>query len=139
MDHEEKETKPKLLDVVIVIGLLGAGLSLLAVFAGSFMHLLGLQYDTPKSFILYFIVASVLAYLLNIGFVLMYGMILATTNLKNKLNQNLWHWSLVLLDTLASMISFSVVDHFMPSVSANFLSILVISILFALFDKKKEN
>lgn len=134
----QEEHKPNLLDAVIVIGLLLAGLSLLAVFAGSFMHLLGLQYDTPKSFILYFIASSVVAYLLNIGFVLLYGLLIATTDIKDNLNQNIWRRSLVLFDVLSSIVGFTVMDHFMPSVSANFRSILVISVLFALFDKKKE-
>lgn len=138
MDHEGKENKPKLIDVVIVIGLMLAALSLLAVFAGSFMHLLGLQYDTPKSFILYFIIASLAAYLLNIGFALIYGLLIASTGVKDKLNRTIWHWSLVVLDTLSSIVGFMVVDDLMPSVSASFLSILVISILFALFDKKNK-
>lgn len=137
MDHEEKEHKPKFIDAVIVISLLLVGLSLLAVFAGSFMHLLGLQYDTPKSFILYFIIASLVAYLLNIGFALIYGLVLTATGLKDKLNRTLWLGSLIFLDALSSIIGFSVVDYFMPSISANFLSILVISIFFSLFDKKK--
>lgn len=138
MDHEGKENKPKLIDAVIVIGLMLAALSLLAVFAGSFMHLLGLQYDTPKSFILYFIIASLAAYLLNIGFALIYGLLIASTGVKDKLNRTIWHWSLVVLDTLSSIVGFMVVDDLMPSISASFLSILVISILFALFDKKNK-
>ncbi len=60
MNHEENEKQTKLIDIVIAIGLLLAGLSLLSVFAGSFMHLLGLQYESAKSFMLYFIIASIL-------------------------------------------------------------------------------
>ncbi len=137
MNHEENEKQTKLIDIVIAIGLLLAGLSLLSVFAGSFMHLLGLQYESAKSFMLYFIIASILGYLLNIGFGLIYGLLIATTDIKNKLNRKIWRWSLVFLDAIASILGFTVVDHLMPSVSASFLSILVISILFALFDKKK--
>lgn len=138
MEHEEKDNKPKLIDFIIVFGLLLIGLSLLAVFAGSLMHLLGLQYDTPKSFILYFILASVVAYLLNIGFVLIYSLLIATIGIKDKMSRNLWRWSCILLDVLSSIIGFTVLDHLMPSVSANFLSMLVISVLFALFDQKKR-
>ena len=139
MEHEEKDNKPKPIDFIIVFGLLLIGLSLLAVFAGSLMHLLGLQYDTPKSFILYFILASVVAYLLNIGFILIYSLVIAAAGIKDKMSRNLWRWSFILLGVLSSIIGFTVMDHFMPSVSANFLSILVISVLFALFEKKKEH
>lgn len=48
----------------------------------------------------------------------------------------------VLLDTIATFYGFYIVDYFMPSVSANTISLIVLALVFALFGisdiKKKE-
>ena len=49
----------------------------------------------------------------------------------------------VLLDTITTFFGFYIVDYFMPSVSANTISLIVLALVFALFGisdvKKKES
>lgn len=128
----------KTVDIVIAFCLILAGLSVLSVLASSVMNMLGLHYTSLKSFILYFIIASVVSYILNIVLGALYGTFLATTGIGNKLNGKMWRFSLILLDILSSVIGFMVVDFLMLSVSASFISILIISVIFAVLSIRKD-
>lgn len=102
------------------------------------MRVFGLKYNGFKHFILYFILSSVLAYGLNLFFVVVYGMLLKIIGLEDKINREGWRWSLLLLDAASSMVGFMIVDAYMRSVSASFVSVLLLSSFFAWFDRKKE-
>lgn len=139
MDFKNHNGQKKLLDVLIVIGLLMAGVSILALVAGPILHLLGLQYASVGQLVLYFLIASVVSYLLNLLFAVLYALFLAVTGLKDRLNKTCWLWSLVALDALSTFVGFAMIDSYMESVSASLLAVWTLAIVFALLDKKKEH
>ena len=124
----------------IITFILGALLIIvvLAIFSGAIMRLLGFEYESVGGFILYFIIASVVSYPINL---IAGALPKALLNL-DRITGEIAVCMYVLLDTIATFYGFYIVDYFMPSVSANTISLIVLALVFALFGisdiKKKE-
>lgn len=109
------------------------------------MHILGLQYESMGSLILFFVVASVIGFILNLAVNIIVGLFYALTvtnlGLEAKMSEATQTAALVMLDTLSSIAAFKMVDACMESVSAGSVSVVTVSILFALltaFGHEKE-
>lgn len=113
-------------------------LAIIAIFSGAIMRLLGFEYESVGGFILYFIIASVVSYPINL---IAGALPKALLNL-DRITGEIAVCMYVLLDTIATFYGFYIVDYFMPSVSANTISLIVLALVFALFGisdiKKKE-
>ena len=103
------------------------------------MRLLGFEYESVSGFILYFIIASIVSYPMN----LVAGAFPKALLNLDRITREMAVCMYVLLDTITTFFGFYIVDYFMPSVSANTISLIVLALVFALFGisdvKKKES
>ena len=103
------------------------------------MRLLGFEYESVGGFILYFIIAAIVSYPMN----LVAGAFPKALLNLDRITREMAVCMYVLLDTITTFFGFYIVDYFMPSVSANTISLIVLALVFALFGisdvKKKES
>ena len=138
MDNNRNKEREKIITFILGALLIIVVLAIIAIFSGAIMRLLGFEYESVGGFILYFIIASVVSYPINL---IAGALPKALLNL-DRITREIAVCMYVLLDTIATFYGFYVVDYFMPSVSANTISLTVLALVFALFGisdiKKKE-
>ena len=138
MDNNSNKEREKIITFILGALLIIVVLAIIAIFSGAIMRLLGFEYESVGGFILYFIIASVVSYPINI---IAGALPKALLNL-DRITREIAVCMYVLLDTIATFYGFYIVDYFMPSVSANTISLTVLALVFALFGisdiKKKE-
>ena len=129
MDSNNNKKPGKIGIFIVGTALIIAVLSVIAIFSSQIMRLLGFEYDNFGSFILYFIVASIVSYPMNlIGGALPKALL----NL-DRITRGMAVCLYVLLDTITTYFGFYIVDQFIPSVSSNMISLVVLALVFALF------
>ena len=137
MDNNSNKEREKIITFIWGALLIIVVLAIIAIFSGAIMRLLGFEYESV-GFILYFIIASVVSYPINL---IAGALPKALLNL-DRITREIAVCMYVLLDTIATFYGFYIVDYFMPSVSANTISLTVLALVFALFGisdiKKKE-
>ena len=138
MDNNSNKEREKIITFILGALLIIVVLAIIAIFSGAIMRLLGFEYESVGGFILYFIIASVVSYPINL---IAGALPKALLNL-DRITREIAVCMYVLLDTIATFYGFYIVDYFMPSVSANTISLTVLALGFALFGisdiKKKE-
>ena len=138
MDNNSNKEREKIITFILGAFLIIVVLAIIAIFSGAIMRLLGFEYESVGGFILYFIIASVVSYPINL---IAGALPKALLNL-DRITREIAVCMYVLLDTIATFYGFYIVDYFMPSVSANTISLTVLALVFALFGisdiKKKE-
>ena len=138
MDNNSNKEREKIITFILGALLIIVVLAIIAIFSGAIMRLLGFEYESVRGFILYFIIASVVSYPINL---IAGALPKALLNL-DRITREIAVCMYVLLDTIATFYGFYIVDYFMPSVSANTISLTVLALVFALFGisdiKKKE-
>ena len=138
MDNNSNKEREKIITFIWGALLIIVVLAIIAIFSGAIMRLLGFEYESVGGFILYFIIASVVSYPINL---IAGALPKALLNL-DRITREIAVCMYVLLDTIATFYGFYIVDYFMPSVSANTISLIVLALVFALFGisdiKKKE-
>ena len=138
MDNNSNKEREKIITFILGALLIVVVLAIIAIFSGAIMRLLGFEYESVGGFILYFIIASVVSYPINL---IAGALPKALLNL-DRITREIAVCMYVLLDTIATFYGFYIVDYFMPSVSANTISLTVLALVFALFGisdiKKKE-
>ena len=138
MDNNSNKKREKIITFILGALLIIIVLAIIAIFSGAIMRLLGFEYESVGGFILYFIIASVVSYPINL---IAGALPKALLNL-DRITREIAVCMYVLLDTIATFYGFYIVDYFMPSVSANTISLIVLALVFALFGisdiKKKE-
>ena len=138
MDNNSNKKREKIITFIFGALLIIIVLAIIAIFSGAIMRLLGFEYESVGGFILYFIIASVVSYPINL---IAGALPKALLNL-DRITMEIAVCMYVLLDTIATFYGFYIVDYFMPSVSANTISLIVLALVFALFGisdiKKKE-
>ena len=139
MDNNSNKEREKIITFILGALLIIIVLAIIAIFSGAIMRLLGFEYESVGGFILYFIIASVVSYPINL---IAGALPKALLNL-DRITREIAVCMYVLLDTIATFYGFYIVDYFMPSVSANTISLIVLALVFALFGisdvKKKES
>ena len=139
MDNNSNKEREKIITFILGALLIIVVLAIIAIFSGAIMRLLGFEYESVGGFILYFIIASVVSYPINL---IAGALPKALLNL-DRITREIAVCMYVLLDTIATFYGFYIVDYFMPSVSANTISLTVLALVFALFGisdvKKKES
>ena len=129
MDNNSNKKQEKIITFIFGALLIIIVLAIIAIFSGAIMRLLGFEYESVGGFILYFIIASVVSYPINL---IAGALPKALLNL-DRITREIAVCMYVLLDTIATFYGFYIVDYFMPSVSANTISLIVLALVFARF------
>lgn len=106
-------------------------LSIIALISGSIMKIFGFQYESIGSIILFFIIATIMSFPLN----LIAGAFPKALLKLGKINRQTAFIIYLILDTIATSFGLLVVDYYMPTLSATNISIIIISLLFAFMGK----
>lgn len=113
----------------IICGTIFIGmLSIIALVSGTIMKLLGFQYESIGSIILFFIIATIMSFPLN----LVAGALPKALYELERLSKPYAFILYLTLDTIATSFGLKIVDYYMSSVSATTISIVIISFLLAL-------
>lgn len=123
-----KKNKEKLITFIICGTIFIAALSVIALFSGAIMRLFGFQYHSVGSIILFFVIATIVSYPINL---IAGGFPKALYKLKwiSKKSTIVLY---LILDTIATCFGLMIVDYCMSTIFASDLSILVISFILAL-------
>ena len=123
IDNREK------MKTFIICGMIFMGmLSIIALVCGAIMRFLGFQYESPGSIVLFFTIATVISYPLN----LVAGALPKALYELKRISKLCALVLYLILDTTATSLGLTAVDNCMSSVSATTISIVIISFLLAL-------
>lgn len=129
---ELKEIFEKLKDKIVTFLLCGTlliiVLSIIALLSGTVMRIFGFEYQSTGSIILFFIIATILSYPLSLLAEALPKALLSLGRLSLQAAKLLY----IVLDTFVTFWGLKITDYYMQSVSAKDISILVISLIFAL-------
>lgn len=129
MKEKLKNKVASALAIGILFGGILAVISVIAIFGGGIMRLLGFTYQSVGNIILYFIIFGVVGFPAEI---LAKAFPRALLSL-GKLNKRQAKFLFVMLDTAATAFVMGIVDFFMDSVSATVPSVLAVAFLLALW------
>ena len=129
----------KILEPIIGYGIvfivLIAVISVIAILGGGIMRLFGFEYTSVKSIIIFFTIVTIVGFPIETLALSFPKALLSLDKKTIKLAKILF----VILDTLSTMLTMSLIDYFMGSVSASDISIFVISFIIALLSMKDLN
>ncbi len=129
----------KILEPIIGYGIvfivLIAVISVIAILGGGIMRLFGFEYTSVKSIIIFFTIVTIVGFPIETLALSFLKALLSLDKITIKLAKILF----VILDTLSTMLTMSLIDYFMGSVSASDISIFVISFIIALLSMKDLN
>ena len=129
----------KILEPIIGYGIvfivLIAVISVIAILGGGIMRLFGFEYTSVKSNIIFFTIVTIVGFPIETLALSFPKALLSLDKITIKLAKILF----VILDTLSTMLTMSLIDYFMGSVSASDISIFVISFIIALLSMKDLN
>ena len=103
------------------------------------MKIFGFEYESIGSIILFFVIATIISYPFSLIAEVLPKVVLSFGKLPKQMAILLY----IILDTFATFYGLRVVDYFMQSVSATDISIIIVSLILALFgindvDKKTK-
>lgn len=124
-----KNSIGKFIVFLVIVGIITAIVSVVAIFGGALMKLFGFTYQSVGNIILFFAISEILTFPLEL-FVKAIPKVLFSHF--KKINVFEAKVIFVVLDTILSMIIFSIVDYFMQGVSSTPLSLLVVSLIMSL-------
>ena len=119
----------KSIGFLIIVGIIVALVSVIAIFGGALMKLFGFTYQSVRSIILFFVISGILAFPIELFVKAIPKVLFSHFKKINELEAKIMF---VVLDTLLSMVMFSTVDYFMKSVSATPISLFVVSFVMSL-------
>lgn len=129
----------KILEPIIGYGIvfivLIAVISVIAILGGGIMRLFGFEYTSVKSIIIFFTIVTIVGFPIETLALSFPKALLSLDKITIKLAKILF----VILDTLSTMLTMSLIDYFMGSISASDISIFVISFIIALLSMKDLN
>ena len=119
----------KSIGFLIIVGIIVAIVSIIAIFGGALMKLFGFTYQSVGSIILFFVVSGILGFPIELFVKAIPKVLFSHFKKINELEAKIMF---VVLDTLLSMVMFSTVDYFMKSVSATPISLFIVSLVMSL-------
>ena len=135
MINKLKKILEPILGYGIVFIVLIAVISVIAILGGGIMRLFGFEYTSVKSIIIFFTIVTIVGFPIETLALSFLKALLSLDKITIKLAKILF----VILDTLSTMLTMSLIDYFMGSVSASDISIFVISFIIALLSMKDLN
>lgn len=124
-----KNSIGKFIGFLVIVGIIIAIVSVVAIFGGALMKLFGFTYQSVGNIMLFFGISGILTFPLE-SFVKAIPKVLFSHF--KKINEFEAKVIFVVLDTILSMIMFSMVDYFMQSVSATPHSLFIVSLIMSL-------
>ena len=122
------KNKENLVGFLLCGALLAGVLSMIALIGGAVMGFFGFSYTSVGSVILFFMIAAMISYPLNLLASALPKALLALDKIDRRSAVMLY----LLLDTAATFIGLHIVDYVMQSISATTISIMMISFVLAL-------
>ena len=119
----------KSIGFLIIVGIIVAIVSIIAIFGGALMKLFGFTYQSVGSIILFFVVSGIWVFPIELFVKAIPKVLFSHFKKINELEAKIMF---VVLDTLLSMVMFSTVDYFMKSVSATPISLFIVSLVMSL-------
>ena len=119
----------KSIGFLIIVGIIVAIVSVIAIFGGALMKLFGFTYQSVGSIILFFVVSGILVFPIELFVKAIPKVLFSHFKKINAIEAKLLF---VVLDTILSMVMFSMVDYFMESVSATHISLFIVSFVMSL-------
>ena len=119
----------KFIGFLIIVGIIVAIVSIIAIFGGALMKLFDFTYQSVGSIILFFVVSGILGFPIELFVKAIPKVLFSHFKKINELEAKIMF---VVLDTLLSMVMFSTVDYFMKSVSATPISLFIVSLVMSL-------
>ena len=119
----------KSIGFLIIVGIIVALVSVIAIFGGALMKLFGFTYQSVGSIILFFVISGIFAFPIELFVKAIPKVLFSHFKKINELEAKIMF---VVLDTLLSMVMFSTVDYFMKSVSATPISLFIVSLVMSL-------
>ncbi|MEG1278388.1 MAG: regulatory YrvL family protein [Cellulosilyticaceae bacterium] len=107
-------------------------ISVLSIFGGRIMLLFGFEYNSIGSIILFFSIVALIGFPIEAVALALPKALLSLDKITMELAKVLF----VILDTISTMITMYVVDHFMNSVSSSGIAIFVIAFMMAVTSMK---
>ncbi|MEG1637596.1 MAG: regulatory YrvL family protein [Cellulosilyticaceae bacterium] len=107
-------------------------ISVLSIFGGRIMLLFGFEYNSIGSIILFFSIVALIGFPIETVALALPKALLSLDKITMELAKVLF----VILDTISTMITMYVVDHFMNSVSSSGIAIFVIAFMMAVTSMK---
>lgn len=135
MINKLKKILESIIGYGIVFIVLIAVISVIAILGGGIMRLFGFEYTSVKSIIIFFTIVTIVGFPIETLALSFPKALLSLDKITIKLAKILF----VILDTLSTMLTMSLIDYFMGSVSASDISIFVISFIIALLSMKDLN
>ena len=128
----------KILAITLIIGVVAGSVLLLILFGGFIMRLFGFEYRSVGSILLFFVIVLILSYPIDLFVEALPKVLLIEFQKINLCQARVLY---IVLDTLCSIIFYSLTDYFMDSVRASDMAIFMVSFVFALIGVKdiKEN
>ena len=128
----------KILAITLIIGVVAGSVLLMILFGGFIMRLFGFEYRSVGSILLFFVIVLILSYPIDLFVEALPKVLLIEFQKINLCQARVLY---IVLDTLCSIIFYSLTDYFMDSVRASDMAIFMVSFVFALIGVKdiKEN
>ena len=128
----------KILAITLIIGVVAGSVLLMILFGGFIMRLFGFEYRSVGSILLFFLIVLILSYPIDLFVEALPKVLLIEFQKINLCQARVLY---IVLDTLCSIIFYSLTDYFMDSVRASDMAIFMVSFVFALIGVKdiKEN
>lgn len=124
-----KERIGRIVGFLIIVGIIVAIISLVAIFGGALMKIFGFTYQSIGSIILFFTLSGILAFPIELFVKLIPKVLFLHFKIISAFEAKA---IFVVLDTFLSMIMMSLVDYFMKKVSATSVSLFIVSLVMAL-------
>lgn len=124
-----KERLGNVVGLLVIVGIIVAIISLIAIFGGALMKIFGFTYQSIGSIILFFVVTGIMAFPIELFVKAIPKELFSHFKKIGAFEAKV---IFVVLDTSVSMIMMSAVDYFMKSVSATLASLFVVSVVMAL-------
>lgn len=119
----------KSIGFLIIVGIIVALVSVIAIFGGALMKLFGFTYQSVGCIILFFVISGIFSFPIELFVKAIPKVLFSHFKKINELEAKIMF---VVLDTLLSMVMFSTVDYFMKSVSATPISLFIVSLVMSL-------
>ncbi|MCM1499228.1 MAG: regulatory YrvL family protein [Clostridium sp.] len=123
----------KILVITFFVGVIAGIFLLVSMFGGFIMSVFGFKYRSVGSILLFFVIVFILSFPIDLVTEALPKVLLIEFH-----KINLWQARVlyIVLDTLCSMICYSLVDYFMDSVHASDMAIFMVSLIFSLIEAK---
>ena len=124
-----KKNGGKVMATALILMLMIAIISIIAVLGGAIMKVFGFEYDSIWNIIVFFIIMAIISFPAGLVAEALPKVIYKEFNRLTKRQAMIMY---LVLDTLVTAICMSVVDYFMESIAATDLAILIVSVLLAI-------